>query len=119
MAPVLELRGITKHFGPVQALRGADFILEEGEIHSHGNRLWPDSAGCGSDPGAWEPATDQGTTRCPPTGHRHGAPALHIDSSTDRSRKHRIDCRVVGLTRTAISAGGGPWGANQGPPPSP
>ncbi|HSR92552.1 MAG TPA: ABC transporter ATP-binding protein [Gemmatimonadales bacterium] len=34
MAPVLELRGITKHFGPVQALRGADFILEEGEIHA-------------------------------------------------------------------------------------
>ena len=34
MAPVLELRGITKHFGPVQALNGADFILEEGEIHA-------------------------------------------------------------------------------------
>jgi simple sugar transport system ATP-binding protein len=34
MAPALELRGITKHFGPVQALRGADFILEEGEIHA-------------------------------------------------------------------------------------
>jgi general nucleoside transport system ATP-binding protein len=34
MAPVLELRGITKQFGPVQALRGADFILEEGEIHA-------------------------------------------------------------------------------------
>src|SRR5215813_1434823 len=34
MTPVLELRGITKSFGPVQALRGADFILEEGEIHA-------------------------------------------------------------------------------------
>jgi simple sugar transport system ATP-binding protein len=34
MASALELRGITKHFGPVQALRGADFILEEGEIHA-------------------------------------------------------------------------------------
>src|SRR5262245_826108 len=34
MTSVLELRGITKHFGPVQALRGADFILEEGEIHA-------------------------------------------------------------------------------------
>ena len=34
MAPVLELRGITKNFGPVQALHGADFILEEGEIHA-------------------------------------------------------------------------------------
>ena len=34
MTPVLELQGITKSFGPVQALRGADFILEEGEIHA-------------------------------------------------------------------------------------
>jgi simple sugar transport system ATP-binding protein len=34
MAPVLELRGITKHFGPVEALSGADFFLEHGEIHA-------------------------------------------------------------------------------------
>ena len=34
MAPVLELVGIDKRFGPVQALRGADFVLARGEIHA-------------------------------------------------------------------------------------
>jgi simple sugar transport system ATP-binding protein len=33
-APALELRGIVKRFGPVQALRGADFILAAGEVHA-------------------------------------------------------------------------------------
>jgi simple sugar transport system ATP-binding protein len=33
-APVLELRGIRKRFGSVQALRGADFVLASGEIHA-------------------------------------------------------------------------------------
>ena len=33
IASVLELRGITKTFGGVSALRGVDFILERGEIH--------------------------------------------------------------------------------------
>ena len=32
--PALELRGITKRFGPVQALRGADFTLAPGEVHA-------------------------------------------------------------------------------------
>jgi ABC-type uncharacterized transport system ATPase subunit len=32
--PALELRGIRKHFGPVQALRGADFTLRPGEVHA-------------------------------------------------------------------------------------
>lgn len=32
--PVLELRGITKHYGPVRALRGADFTLGVGEVHA-------------------------------------------------------------------------------------
>ncbi len=30
----LELCGIAKRFGPVHALRGADFILREGEVHA-------------------------------------------------------------------------------------
>jgi simple sugar transport system ATP-binding protein len=30
----LELRGIVKRFGPVQALRGADFTLGPGEVHA-------------------------------------------------------------------------------------
>ncbi|HTC25205.1 MAG TPA: ATP-binding cassette domain-containing protein [Gemmatimonadales bacterium] len=34
MAPALELRGIVKRFGPVQALRGADFTLATGEVHA-------------------------------------------------------------------------------------
>lgn len=34
MPPVLELVGIEKRFGPVQALRGADFMLAEGEVHA-------------------------------------------------------------------------------------
>ena len=34
MTPVLELVGIEKRFGPVQALRGADFVLARGEIHA-------------------------------------------------------------------------------------
>ena len=33
-APALELRGIVKRFGPVQALRGADFTLVTGEVHA-------------------------------------------------------------------------------------
>ena len=32
--PVLELRGICKSYGPVQALRGADFTLVPGEVHA-------------------------------------------------------------------------------------
>lgn len=32
--PVLELTGISKTFGPVQALRGADFSLAPGEVHA-------------------------------------------------------------------------------------
>src|SRR5882757_437006 len=32
-APILELRGITKTFGGVEALRGVDFALFAGEIH--------------------------------------------------------------------------------------
>src|SRR6267154_3173915 len=32
-APILELRGITKAFGGVEALRGVDFALSAGEIH--------------------------------------------------------------------------------------
>jgi general nucleoside transport system ATP-binding protein len=30
----LELRGIRRRFGPVEALRGADFVLREGEVHA-------------------------------------------------------------------------------------
>ncbi len=33
-APVLELSGITKSFGSVHALRGADFTLRPGEVHA-------------------------------------------------------------------------------------
>jgi general nucleoside transport system ATP-binding protein len=32
--PVLELVGITKSYGPVHALRGADFMLRAGEVHA-------------------------------------------------------------------------------------
>jgi general nucleoside transport system ATP-binding protein len=32
--PVLELTGIQKRFGSVQALRGADFVLAAGEVHA-------------------------------------------------------------------------------------
>lgn len=32
--PALELRGVAKRFGPVQALRGADFTLGAGEVHA-------------------------------------------------------------------------------------
>jgi ribose transport system ATP-binding protein len=31
--PVLELRGVTKRYGPVTVLRGIDFDLEAGEVH--------------------------------------------------------------------------------------
>lgn len=34
MAPALELRGIHKHFGPIEALGGVDFTLNNGEIHA-------------------------------------------------------------------------------------
>src|SRR5437879_1412064 len=32
--PLLELRGIRKHFGGVQALDGVDFALKAGEVHA-------------------------------------------------------------------------------------
>ena len=32
VSPTLELRGIEKHFGSVQALRGADFDVRDGEV---------------------------------------------------------------------------------------
>ena len=32
--PLVELRGIEKRFGPVQALRGVDFDLRPGEVHA-------------------------------------------------------------------------------------
>ena len=32
-SPILELQGITKSFGGVEALRGVDFALYGGEIH--------------------------------------------------------------------------------------
>jgi ABC-type sugar transport system ATPase subunit len=31
---VLELAGIHKRFGSVHALRGADFVLQPGEVHA-------------------------------------------------------------------------------------
>jgi ribose transport system ATP-binding protein len=31
--PVLELRGIEKHFGTTHALRGVDFTVGRGQIH--------------------------------------------------------------------------------------
>ena len=34
MTPLLELRGISKRFGAVEALREVDFTLEPGEIHA-------------------------------------------------------------------------------------
>ncbi len=34
MTSALELRGIVKRFGPVEALRGADFTLAPGEVHA-------------------------------------------------------------------------------------
>ena len=33
-APLLVMRGVIKHFGGVQALRGVDFDLQRGEIHA-------------------------------------------------------------------------------------
>jgi ABC-type uncharacterized transport system ATPase subunit len=33
-APVLRLEGIEKRYGPVHALRGADFTLQPGEVHA-------------------------------------------------------------------------------------
>ena len=33
-APLLTMRGVTKRFGGVQALRGVDFDLKAGEIHA-------------------------------------------------------------------------------------
>ena len=33
-SPLLAMRGVAKHFGGVQALRGVDFDLDRGEIHA-------------------------------------------------------------------------------------
>jgi simple sugar transport system ATP-binding protein len=34
MPPLLQLTGISKRFGPIEALRGVDFTLEAGEVHA-------------------------------------------------------------------------------------
>jgi ribose transport system ATP-binding protein len=34
MTPLLEVRNLTKSFGPTRALRGAEFVLHPGEIHA-------------------------------------------------------------------------------------
>jgi ABC-type sugar transport system ATPase subunit len=34
MPPLLEVRNLTKSFGPTRALRGAEFVLQPGEIHA-------------------------------------------------------------------------------------
>ncbi len=34
MTPILQLRGIHKHFGPVHALKGVDFSLSAGQLHA-------------------------------------------------------------------------------------
>ena len=30
--PILQLRGVDKHFGPVQVLHGVDFTVRAGEV---------------------------------------------------------------------------------------
>ena len=32
-APILEIRGLNKHFGPTYANRNIDFTLRRGEVH--------------------------------------------------------------------------------------
>ncbi len=40
--PLLELKGVTKNFGKLQAVSGLDFRVEKGEIHS---LIGPNGAG--------------------------------------------------------------------------
>ncbi|OYW97617.1 MAG: ABC transporter ATP-binding protein, partial [Rhizobiales bacterium 32-66-8] len=42
MAPLIETRGLTRHFGGLRAVDGVDFALSPGEIHA---LIGPNGAG--------------------------------------------------------------------------
>ena len=100
--PALELRGIRKHFGSVQALRGADFTLIPGELHAllgeNGagkttlmhvayGLVRPDAARFACVGRHRNPISTSRSAAW----HRDGASALHVGSGTHRERERRAD----------------------------
>ena len=106
--PALALRGIRKHFGSVQALRGADFTLMPGELHAllgengagkttlmhvaYG--LARPDAGSVAIAGAVRPMPSPRARAA--ARHRHGPPALHVGAGAERGGERGARGRLAG-----------------------